>query len=161
MSIASYLSQLLNSSGLVPGTKIASGAIGLSQLTATGTPSGSNFLRGDNTWAAAGTGTVTSVATGTGLTGGPITTSGTISLVTTYGAVGTYTFAYPFGGATYTGGQTAAGSGLRIAQFAIATSCSGYVTMTPGASLSGTWQCMSGSLNNGSAASPGIWIRTA
>jgi hypothetical protein len=161
MSIASYLSQLLNSSGLVPGSKIASSAIGLSQLTATGTPSSSNFLRGDNTWAAAGTGTVTSVATGTGLTGGPITTTGTISLVTTYGAVGTYTFAYPSGSATYTGGQTAAGSGLRIAQFAISTGCSGYVSMTAGASLSGTWQCMGGASNNGSAASPGIWIRTA
>lgn len=80
MSIASYLSQLLNASGLITGSKIASSTIGLSNLSATGTPSASNFLRGDNTWAAVSAGTVTSVATGSGLTGGPITSSGTISL---------------------------------------------------------------------------------
>lgn len=50
MSIAAYLSNLLNSSGLIVGSKIASNTIGLSNLSATGTPSASNFLRGDNTW---------------------------------------------------------------------------------------------------------------
>lgn len=46
MSIASYLSQLLNSSGLVP----------LSKLVTTGTPSSSNYLRGDGSWSTAGAG---------------------------------------------------------------------------------------------------------
>ena len=56
-------------------------ALPISSINATGTPSASNFLRGDGTWSSpAGAGTVTSVATGTGLTGGPITSSGTIDL---------------------------------------------------------------------------------
>jgi hypothetical protein len=128
MSIASYLSQLLNSSGLVPGTKIASGAIGLSQLTATGTPSSSNFLRGDNTWAAAGTGTVTSVATNNGLTGGTITSTGTLGLnLSNQGGVGCTCCYYAFAPAssvasltlntTYAGssvGQAAAGGTWRV-----------------------------------------------
>ena len=40
MSIASYLSQLLNSSGLVPVAKI----------NATGSPGATNYLRGDGSW---------------------------------------------------------------------------------------------------------------
>jgi hypothetical protein len=64
-------------------TTINNGVVGIAMLSATGTPSATTFLRGDNTWATpAGSGTVTSVATGTGLTGGTITTTGTISLST-------------------------------------------------------------------------------
>ena len=62
------------------GTITTSGTITV-DLSASGTPSASTFLRGDNTWATiGGGGTVTSVASGTGLTGGPITTSGTLSI---------------------------------------------------------------------------------
>lgn len=52
-------------------TTIAAGAVDLAMLSATGTPSGSNFLRGDNTWAAASGGIAwsgvpaSSAATGT------------------------------------------------------------------------------------------------
>lgn len=137
MSIASYLSQLLNSSGLVPGTKIASGAIGLSQLTATGSPSASNFLRGDNTWAAAGAGTVTSITAGTGLSGGTITTSGTIALVTTTNAVGTYIFASSTSAGS--AGGTIAGSSLTNAGLTFGCSA---LTITISGTLSGTWQRM-------------------
>jgi|TARA_B110000259_G_scaffold152602_1_gene172608 hypothetical protein len=51
-------------------------------LSASGTPSATTYLRGDNSWAtiAAGSGTVTSIATGAGITGGTITDSGTITL---------------------------------------------------------------------------------
>ena len=35
----------------VTNVKMADDAVGLAELSATGTPSGSNFLRGDNTWA--------------------------------------------------------------------------------------------------------------
>lgn len=38
--------------GTITGTDIASSTIGLGNLSATGTPGSSNFLRGDNTWAA-------------------------------------------------------------------------------------------------------------
>lgn len=40
------------------------GTVGISQLSATGTPSSSTFLRGDNTWAAAGASTGKSVVLG-------------------------------------------------------------------------------------------------
>jgi hypothetical protein len=155
MSIASYLSQLLNSSGLVPGTKIASGAIGLSQLTATGSPSASNFLRGDNTWAAAGTGTVTSITAGTGLSGGTITTSGTIALVTTYGAVGTYALLARSTNQNIVAGTSYAGSGLLPA----AVTTTGAVTS--GTAPSGTWQAMGGGSAGGCAVAATVMIRIA
>lgn len=42
----------------------SAGTVGIAQLSATGTPSSSTFLRGDNTWAAAGTSTGKSVVLG-------------------------------------------------------------------------------------------------
>lgn len=56
-------------------------------LSATGTPSTTTFLRGDNIWNTA----VTSVTAGTGLNGGTITTTGTIDLAPTAVAPGAYT----------------------------------------------------------------------
>jgi hypothetical protein len=41
-------------SNAVNNAKMADDAIGLAELSATGTPSSSNFLRGDNSWATAG-----------------------------------------------------------------------------------------------------------
>ena len=41
-------------SNAVNNSKMADDAIGLAELSATGTPSSSNFLRGDNSWATAG-----------------------------------------------------------------------------------------------------------
>ncbi len=70
MSIAAYLSNLLNSSGLIAGSKIASNTIELSNLSATGTPSASNFLRGDNTWASPTAVTVVTLGTTTATTSG-------------------------------------------------------------------------------------------
>lgn len=62
---------LTNATGLPPSTG----------LSATGTPSATTFLRGDNTWATpSGSGTVTNVATAGLATGGPITTTGTITV---------------------------------------------------------------------------------
>ena len=48
----------------VTGAKIATATIPVSKLSATGTPSTTTFLRGDNSWAAAGTGTVTTLSSG-------------------------------------------------------------------------------------------------
>ena len=56
-------------------------------LSATGTPSATTFLRGDNTWNTA----VTSIIAGTGLNGGTITTTGTINLADTAVIPGAYT----------------------------------------------------------------------
>jgi hypothetical protein len=50
------------------------------KLSATGTPSSSTYLRGDNTWAAVSSGGITSIATTSPITGGPITTTGTIGI---------------------------------------------------------------------------------
>jgi propanediol utilization protein len=63
-------------------TTINAGVVGISNLSATGTPSSTTYLRGDNTWAtiSGGTGTVTSIGTSAPLTGGTITTSGTIGI---------------------------------------------------------------------------------
>ena len=48
-------------SGIVGAGDIGADAVGLAELSATGTPSSSNFLRGDNAWAAAGGGKVVQV----------------------------------------------------------------------------------------------------
>ena len=68
-------------SGSVVAT-IANGAVDIPMLSASGTPSSTTYLRGDNTWATVsggGSGTVTSVGTTGLISGGPITTSGTIT----------------------------------------------------------------------------------
>ena len=55
-----------------------------SVLSATGTPSASTFLRGDNTWATAGSGSVTSVGlsmpTAFTITNSPVTSAGTLTV---------------------------------------------------------------------------------
>jgi len=58
------------------------------------------FWRGDGTWAAAGAGTVTSVATNHGLTGGTITGSGTIGIDVSASAAGQVVGKRPPGSAT-------------------------------------------------------------
>jgi len=50
------------------GTTIAAGAVDIAMLSATGTPSGSTFLRGDNTWAAGGGGVSDGDTLSTGFT---------------------------------------------------------------------------------------------
>jgi hypothetical protein len=69
-------------SGNYPGPTVAK--IRGNAVSATTPVSGQALVYNGTEWApaAAGTGTVTSVATGTGLTGGPITSSGTIALQT-------------------------------------------------------------------------------
>ena len=52
-----YLNKVLQS------VNPTAGSVGLTQLSTTGTPSSSNFLRGDNSWAAAGGGLVKQVVT--------------------------------------------------------------------------------------------------
>ena len=63
--------------GLWPNTTIATDAIGVANLSATGTASAATYLRGDNSWAAVA-GDIEGVTAGTGLSGGG--TSGTVSV---------------------------------------------------------------------------------
>jgi hypothetical protein len=83
-------------------TKIADANVTVAKLSATGTPSSSNYLRGDGTWSAP-TGGVTSITAGNGLTGGTITGSGTIALDFYTGTVVNNT-SYPIGSYLITNG---------------------------------------------------------
>ena len=60
----------------VTNAKIADDAVGLAELSATGTPSSSNFLRGDNAWAEAGGGAWTLIGSQVGDGGSSITQTG-------------------------------------------------------------------------------------
>jgi hypothetical protein len=60
---------------------MADDAIGIAELSATGTASSSTFLRGDNAWAAAGSGTPTLLTT-LNTTSGTELTTGTLNLTT-------------------------------------------------------------------------------
>jgi len=135
--------------------KILDANVTLAKLSASGTPSASNFLRGDNTWAAAGAGTVTSITAGTGLSGGTITTSGTIALVTTLGAVGTYATLTGAINVGFTAGTTYAGSGLKY------SGQTGSLGGTSGAVPSGTWQAMGTIAASGCSNSVTTFIRVA
>jgi len=61
---------------------LADDAVGLDELSATGTPSSSNFLRGDNAWAAAGGGAWNIIGTAVASTSASLTITG---LDSTYG----------------------------------------------------------------------------
>lgn len=77
---ATGLTHWANSSGTM--TETISG-VAIADLTATGTPSSTTYLRGDNTWATISAGgSVTSIATTGPITGGTITTTGTIACAT-------------------------------------------------------------------------------
>lgn len=79
-------SQSTARTGLGLGTLATQSAVAISDITATGTPSGTTYLRGDGTWStpSGGSGTVTSVGitvpTGLSVSGSPVTTSGTFAV---------------------------------------------------------------------------------
>ena len=82
--------------GTIVTADLADGAVTLPKLSASGTPSSANYLRGDGTWAAPASGGITSITAGSGLTGGTITGSGTIGLDFYTGTTAANT-SYPIG----------------------------------------------------------------
>jgi hypothetical protein len=131
----------------------------------TGTPSSSNFLRGDGAWSGVTnatnlTGTSTSniqtaaLASGTAdsttflrgdRTWQVVSTSPTTAQVLTatagasVGAVGTYAFLRPNNATTYSAGSTLAGSNMF---YNGGLTSAGGNSMSDGASPAGTWRCM-------------------
>jgi hypothetical protein len=67
--------------GSIAAVDLADDAVTIAKLAATGTPSASTFLRGDNAWAAAGSGTPTLLTT-TNTTSGTTVTTAALSLST-------------------------------------------------------------------------------
>jgi len=61
-------------SNAVTNVKVADDAIGVAELSTTGTAGSGNYLRGDNAWAAAGGGKILQVVKGTALSGSYTTT---------------------------------------------------------------------------------------
>lgn len=143
--------KLSTSAGAVGTTNLAAGSVTIPKLAATGTPSSTTYLRGDNTWGtpASNPGTVTSVATGNGLQGGTITSTGTLSVACpTHNTVGSYVLGQLYhasGTITYTfGNNYAAGSGtdqVQASSIARPGSCSSLNNYVSN-SLSGTWKYM-------------------
>jgi len=75
----------------LPGASLTPGTVGLAALDATGTPSASTFLRGDDTWATAVTSVSLSVDPVLGtVSGSPITGSGTLNIAAPVMAAGTF-----------------------------------------------------------------------
>lgn len=109
-------------------------------INATGTPSSSTFLRGDNTWATpSGSGSVTSVdvsggTTGLTTSGGAITSSGTITIAGTLGCAngGTGLTSYTQGDLLFASGSTT------VAKLAKDTNATRYLSNT-GASNNPAW----------------------
>ena len=77
-TIASFVNATHNHS-----TNTNGGQIGLNALTATGTPSATTFLRGDNSWAAVSSGGISSIFGGVGITA--VTSDDTVTIHSTPG----------------------------------------------------------------------------
>ena len=69
---------------VVTNAKLADDAVGLAELSATGTASSSNFLRGDNSWQAAGGGAWTLIGSSVASNSASLTITGLTSTYSTY-----------------------------------------------------------------------------
>lgn len=127
------------------------GTVGVTQLSATGTPSSSTYLRGDNTWATV-SGGVTSAVAGNGIAVSAATGAVTFSAAApTQNTIGSYAFVS--GGSVF-GTNYAAGTIVLASIGSQYVSCIAVTVLVPGGtanSLSGTWKWMSMSSGYGIA----------
>lgn len=138
--------------------KIADANVTIAKLSATGTPSSTTYLRGDNTWATVSSGGVTSAVAGNGISVSGATGAVTFSLAApSYNTVGSYITGYcaPNGSSAITSGSTySAGTGtFQVQAYEI---WQGQTTNN----LSGTWRWMGATGLTGSQA-VGIYLRVS
>jgi hypothetical protein len=124
------------------GSNVTSGTIAVARL-GSGTPSASNFLRGDGSWQVAG--------------GDPTTTQVLNATAgASLGAVGTYAFLKPTNSTAYAENSTLAGSSL--AYSGALTDAGG--SQTQGGTTAGTWRLMGRRGNSvDSGFSSSLWLR--
>jgi hypothetical protein len=136
----------INGSGTITGISVGGlpdGVVTVSDISATGTPSSTTYLRGDGTWSTV-SGGVTSAVAGNGVAVSGSTGAVTFSVAApSYGSVGSYVYGRitSIGALTVTAGNNySAGSGNLQVTSTVAFSAGG--TYTNVNNLSGTWKYM-------------------
>jgi hypothetical protein len=133
---------------------LPNGSVGISQLSATGTPSSSNFLRGDNTWGAVSSDQLFKslpLASGGSVTAGRATfinSSGEVALYPTLNTVGT-----EYSNASATAYTVVSNDGSRALKVSISGTFNFTATYT-GVALSGTTNAVDGGTTVTSTVSP-------
>lgn len=144
--------------GAVGTDDLANGAVTVAKLAATGTPSSTTYLRGDNSWATVAGGV-------TSLNG----QTGAITNTDLY-AIGSYVTGRPANYSNYAVNSTIAGSSLYTApggcNYAGGSSFYYYDSTQPGSLAisgtlvnTGTWRCVSNANGNGTYSITGLWVR--
>jgi hypothetical protein len=137
------------------------GAVAISQINATGTPSSSTYLRGDGTWSTGsgggGSGTVTSVDVSVSSpftsSGGPITSAGTITLgllsgyqIPTTTNVSNWNTAYNWGNHASAGYLTSEVDGSTTNEIQTLGTSGNNITLTSGGSVTAPYATSAGSV---------------
>jgi hypothetical protein len=149
MTKSADLATLLDSTSKIP----------IADLSASGTPDASTFLRGDGAWQSPAGG-VTSLAAGGGITVSGSTGAVTVSQDFYTGTSGTNT-SFPIGSYIITGGSSDVIASTATI-YVQTSSASTYFTKTSGAgrtAITGTWRARGS--GDGSSEMGSLWQRTA